>query len=238
MSILLDIGFLALFVLTVVLAAKRGFFATLMSLAAYVVSLLGAKLLSTALAPQIFERYFADEMRREVIERLDGVRAADYVAQFEKAIQAIPDYVNGMMQLLGIQKEDVIQKLQTSPLRKKDMVENVMANFVSPVTTAVIRTLLFVVIAFLLSIVLRFVAEGLNRVIKGLPAIKQINTSLGVVIGVIRGAIIVLLLALCLSVISGFVDNPKLLDAVQHSHVEIAARGFLNSISGYAASKL
>ena len=63
MSIVLDVAFLAVFALVIFIAAKRGFFATLMALAAYVISLIGAKLLSTALAPMLYENYFQAQLQ-------------------------------------------------------------------------------------------------------------------------------------------------------------------------------
>ena len=236
MSILLDVAFLAIFALVVFFAAKKGFFATLMALAAYVASLIGAKLLSTALAPQIYENYFADQLRETVATQLTDVGVTDYAAQIESTIRSIPEFVGGIMETLGISKEQILTQLQNSPLQGKRMIDNIMTNFVSPVTTAVIRTVLFVVIALLLSVLLRIVASLLNKLIKKLPAIKQINTSLGVVLGVIRGAIVVVLVALCLDVVAGFVGNPTLTDMVRHSYVETAISGFFNSISGYVTA--
>ena len=235
--LLLDVLFLLLFAGTIFLAAKRGFFKTMISLAAYVLSLIGAKVLSTALAPQVYDRFFAARLHEEVASRLQPIAPNDYMGQFEAAFDALPRYVNGLMQLLGISNESVTDTLSHAQLRKTDMVENVMTNFVSPVTTAVIRMILFAVIAFVLSVVLRIVGELLIRVIKHLPVIKQIDTGLGVVLGVIRGVLIVLLVALCLDVLAGMVNSPAFLEAVDQSKVESVVRGFLNSISGYVAAK-
>ena len=235
--LLLDLCFLLLFAGTVYLAAKRGFFATLVSLAAYVLALLGAKGLSTALAPQIYNRFFAEQLTETVTEKLTGVLPNDYTQQVEAGLDAMPRYVNGLMQMLGISNEKIMDTLETSPLAKTNMVENVMTNFVSPVTTAVIRTILFVLIAFFLSVVLRIVGEVLIRLIKHLPVIKQIDTGLGVVLGVIRGVLLILIVALCLDLIAGSLNNPTFMETVDQSKVESVVRGFLNSISGYVTAK-
>ena len=58
MQYLLDLGFLAVFALTIFVSAKRGFFATLIDLAAYVVAFVAAKLFSQQLAPVIFQSSF------------------------------------------------------------------------------------------------------------------------------------------------------------------------------------
>ena len=83
---------------------------------------------------------------------------------------------------------------------------------------------------------LKVVFHLLNRVIKELPAIKQINTGLGVVLGVLRGVVLVFLLALGLGLVSGLVANDWLIEAVRHSYVEKWVSGFLDSISGFVAA--
>ncbi|MBQ5970368.1 MAG: CvpA family protein [Clostridia bacterium] len=235
--LLLDLGFLVLFACTVYFAAKRGFFATLISLAAYVLALLGAKGLSSSLAPQIYERHFASQMREAVAARLDGIAPTDYSSQVDAAYQAMPGYVRGIAQMLGISNEKISDVLQTAPQAKQGVIDNVMTYFVAPVATAAIRFILFAVIALVLALVLRVVGEVLIRVIKHLPVIKQIDTGLGVVLGVIRGVLLVLILALCLSVIAGSVNQPAFMEAVDQSKVESVVRNFLNSISGYVPAK-
>lgn len=233
MQYLLDLGFLAVFGLTIFVSAKRGFFATLIDLAAYVVSLVAAKIFSQQLAPVIFQSSFEAPLRNEITEGLAKVGVTDYAAQIEATLRSLPDSVSGLMELIGVNKEQLLQKLQSSPLAGKHVVDSIMESVAAPVATAVIRTVLFVVIAVVLCVVLRVVCTLLDKVIKKLPAIRQINTGLGVVLGVLRGALVVFLLALLVNVVAGFSGNETFIAAAQDSLVEKAVHGFLSSISGY-----
>ena len=91
---------------------------------------------------------------------------------------------------------------------------------------------LFVIIACVLTAVLKIVFRLINRLIKEAPALKQVNTGLGVVLGVLRGAVLVFLVALALGLLSGLIANEWLIEAVRHSYVEKWVSGFLDSISG------
>ncbi len=233
MQYLLDLGFLAVFGLTIFISAKRGFFASLIDLAAYVVSLVAAKVFSQQLAPAVFRSAFEAPLRTEITEGLAKVGATDYAAQIEAALRSLPASVSGVMELIGINKETLIRRLSESPLAGKNVVNSLMESVVSPVATAVIRTVLFVVIALVLSVVLRVVCTLLDKLIKKLPAIKQINAGLGVVLGVLRGLLVVFLLALLVDVVAGFTANEDFIAAAQGSFVEKAVHGFLTSISGY-----
>lgn len=233
MQYLLDLGFLAVFALTIYISAKRGFFATLIDLGAYVVSLVAAKVFSQQLAPVIFQNSFEAPLRTEITEGLAKVGVTDYAAQIEATLRSLPASVSGVMELIGINRDQLIQKLTESPLAGKNVVNSIMESVATPVATAVIRTVLFVVIAVVLSVVLRVVCTLLDKLIKKLPAIKQINAGLGVVLGVLRGLLVVFLIALLVNVVAGFTANEEFISAVQGSIVEKAVHGFLTSISGY-----
>ena len=233
MHYMLDFLFLIVFALTIFVSAKRGFFASLIDLGAFVISLVAAKVFSQSLAPLIYQSSFEAPLRDQVAASLGKVGVTDYAAQIEATLRALPDPVAGVMELLGIRKEELLEKLSNSPLAGKNMIDNIMANVVSPAAVAVIRTVLFVIIALVVCAALRAVCMALNGLIKKLPAIRQVNTGLGVVLGVLRGLLVVFLAALLLNVIAGFTANEAFIAAVQNSVVENAARGFLTSISGY-----
>ena len=233
MQYLLDVGFLAVFALTVYISAKRGFFASLIDLGAYVISLIAAKLFSQQFAPQMYAATLEGPLREQVAASLGKVGVTDYAAQIKATLRSLPESVSGVMDLIGIDRNQLLKELSSGPLAGKNMVNNIMESVVSPVGTAVVRTLMFLVIAVVLSVVLRVVCTLLNGAIQKLPAIKQINTGLGVVLGVLRGALVVLLVALLLGVVAGVTDNKDFISLVKDSMIEKAVGGFLTSISGY-----
>lgn len=233
MSYILDLCFVAVLVLSVVLAAKKGFFATLLDLAAYVLSLIGAKLFSAQFAPAAYEALVQPALRSRIVQGLGAAADADFGTQITSALKSLPNAISGMMQMLGISRESLIQKVESLDLTGKHAVDRLMRAAVDPLATAIVRTALFVLIGLVLSVILKFVFHLLNRVIKDVPAIKQINTGLGVVLGLLRGAVVVFLLALAIGLISGLVANERLIEIVRHSYVEKWVSGFMDSISGY-----
>lgn len=236
MTYIVDLVFAAVFIITIISAARKGFFGTLFDLAAYVVSFVGAKLLSTNFAPGVYSNFFDASFRARIEAGLGDVAKTDYSAQIESTLKAIPNAISGIMEMIGISKDQLIEKVSNANISGKNLVDTIMNSVVSPVTTAIIRTVLFVAIAMLLSMVLRIVVKSLNKIIKKLPAIRQVNTGLGVVLGALKGALVVFLLALLTSVIAGFTSNEAFIESVNGSFVENTVRGFLNSISGYIAA--
>ena len=236
MSYILDICFVAILALSVLIAAKKGFFATLLDLAAYVLSMIGAKLFSTQMAPGVYASLVQPTLRERIVAGFGPAAAADIGKQVHDALQAIPDSIAGVMQLMGISRESLMEKVQSLDLTGKHAVDRLMRAAVDPIATAVVRTALFVIIAFVLTIVLKVLFRLLNHIIKEVPAIKQINTGLGVVLGILRGVVLVFLIALTVGLVSGLIANDWLIEAVRHSYVEKWVSGFLDSISGYVTA--
>jgi len=236
MSYILDLCFVAVLVLSVVLAAKKGFFATLLDLAAYVLSLIGAKLFSAQFAPAVYSAFLQQPLRSRVVQGFASAADVDIGAQITAALKSLPHAISGMMEILGISRESLMQKVERIDLTGKHAIDRLMSHVVDPVATAVVRTAMFVLIAFVLCVVLKIVFHFLNHLIKEVPAIKQINTGLGVVLGLLRGAVLVFLLALAVGLVSGLIANEKLIEIVHQSYVEKWLSGFMNSISGFVTA--
>ena len=233
MSYIIDILLVGVLVLVAVVAARRGFFATLFDLAGYVISFVAAKICSSTFAPKIFSQYFEQYIRERVTASLGNVASADYSAHLSSAIDSIPDSLSGVMELIGVNKDQLMQQVSQADVSGENLVRNIMTNIATPVGTAVIRTILFVALTIVFSFVLKFVVRLLDKVIKKLPAIKQINSGLGFVLGAVKGILVVIIVALLVGVIAGLTGNQKFIDAANNSIIIETVKGLLKSISGY-----
>ena len=233
MNYIIDIIFAALFVIIVIAAAKKGFFMTLFELAAYVVSLIGAKLLSSAFAPQVYNAWVRPVMEKTLMQNLGEVGEKDIVGQTAAAIDSIPASLDGVLSMIGINREALVESVSQSEFAGKNVTQNLMNRVVTPVSTAIIQTILFILLVIVLSFVLRLVIRSLNKMIKNLPALKQINTSLGAVLGIVKGILVIVVLALIVGSLSGVFGNERFVETVNDSFVVGATRRLLDSISGY-----
>lgn len=234
MQYIIDIALVAVFGIVVAVSAKKGFFVTLFELAAYLISVVSAKILSASLAPQFFENFFSGAIKDKITQSLGDVAQADYSAKVAAAIDSIPQQFDGIMQSIGVNKQELVSQVSGTGLSGQKFIDHLMTSIVSPVATAVIRVLLFVVIAFVLSIVLRVVVRVLDKVIKKLPVIGNINSGLGAVLGIIKGLLVVVLLALIISTVSSFTTSQQFIEVANSSIIIKGINGILLSISGYS----
>ncbi len=234
MQYIIDIVFLAIFGLIIAVSAKKGFFLTLFELGAYLISIVTSKILSASIAPQVYENFFSRSIKQSVTNALGDVSSVDVSVRTAAAIDSIPEQFDGLIKLIGIDKTALVNQVASSNLSGEKFIQNFMDTVISPISTAVIRVLLFIAISFVLSLVLRIVVKLLNKVIKKLPVIGDINSGLGAVLGIVKGLLVVVLLALILSSVSSFIASKPFVDAVGSSVIVKAVNGILVSISGYS----
>ncbi len=233
MSYIIDILLVAVLVVTAVVAAKKGFFATLFDLAGYVVSFVAAKICSSSFAPKIFTQYFETYIKDRITSSLGDVATADYSAQIESAIESIPDSLSGVMELIGIDRAQLVEQVSNADISGENLINNIMDNIAQPVGVAVIRTILFIVLTIAFSFVLKLVVRLLDKVIKKLPAVKRINSGLGFALGAVKGVLVVIIVALLVGVVAGLTGNDAFIKAAEDSLIIDTVKGLLKSISGY-----
>ncbi|MCL2545532.1 MAG: CvpA family protein, partial [Clostridia bacterium] len=94
------------FALVVWMAARRGFLRTVLQLGAWILSIAVAGALSAALAPPIYEAFFAGPARllieRNIGAAVEGSQAAQYAQQ---VIEELPEAVRQLAGVAGVSTE-------------------------------------------------------------------------------------------------------------------------------------
>ncbi len=232
MTYIADIIIIAVFLITVIVSYKKGFFRSLFDLIGTLVSVLMARVLSASLAPQGFEMFIKEPARATLTNTLGTVGTTDYGAQVESAVNSIPDSFSGIMNLIGIDKQAILEKVSASELAQGNLVDNIMENIVTPVGTAIIQFVLFVILAVVLTLALKIVVKLLDFIIKKLPVVKSLNKGLGIVIGVIRGFITVIIVSMLIGTVVSFIGNEEIIQAVNSSVIISAVQNLMSSFSG------
>ncbi len=232
MQYIIDIALLAVFILTIVFAAKRGFFKSLFDLAAYVIAVVAARLVSVSVSPPIFRQYFSPSIETQLVKQLDGASAMDYGEKIEAALSSIPDSLSGMLTMIGIDKDEIAARLSSTQLTSDNLVATLMDKVISPVVTALLQMLIFVLLAVVFRLLLQIVVRLCDGVIKKLPAINKMNTALGGVLGAVKGVFVVLLVALIVGAAASMIQYEPFVQAADNSLIMKAVRSIITSVSG------
>ena len=232
MEYIVDIIILVIFAAIVISSIRKGFFKSLFELAGTLISLAISRALSEGFAPQVFDTFIKKGAEAYLANALGDVGTKDYVLQAQETLNSIPEALNGIMSLMGIDKQMLLEKVQNADLGGANLVESLMSSVVGPVATAVVQFVLFVILAVVVGFVLKIVVKLLDGVIKKLPAVKQLNTGLGAVFGVLRGIIVVAIISMLIGIIASFIGNETFIEVVNNSIIVDTFQNAISAVSG------
>ena len=201
MAYLFDVLLVALFALCVFFGWRRGFIKTVSGL----IALAAAVLVSSALCGPIAQWVYTGTLEPTISSTLEAQLPAEVLPgadEIDVALEKLPSFVTDLLVVGEVgDGEAVLSKLGTVANGENlaaAITEKVITPIVLPLLEMLCSVILFVVVYFIAMLVLRL----LNLVAK-LPVLKQLNGLLGVVAGVITGAVWVIFAARILYVVAG-----------------------------------
>ena len=233
MTYIVDIIIVAIFALIIIISAVKGFFKSFIDFAGSMIAVLLARIFSERCAKAVFDSVIAPGAEKLLGQNLGEVGTVDYTQQIENALNSLPEGLDGILQIMGIDSQTIMDKASSGiDLNGENLVESLMNTIVIPVGTAVLQFILFVIFAVVLIIAIRIFAKLFDKIFKKLPVIKGLNKSLGAVFGILRGLIIVVVVSMLISVVVSFTDNEMLITCVENSIIVNAVSGAVSSLIG------
>ncbi len=233
MAYIVDIILVAIFALIILVSAKKGFFRSFIDFAGSMIAVLVARGLSESFAKSVFDSIVAPGARKLLAQNLGDVGTTDYSQQIENAINSLPEGLDGILQIMGINSQSIMDKASEGVnLNGDNLVESLMNTVVTPIGTAVLQFVLFVILAVALIFIIKVSARLFDKIFKKLPVIKSLNKSLGAVFGVLRGLIIVVIVSMLISVLVSATGNEALITSVENSIIVKAVSGMMSSLIG------
>ncbi|MCL2013926.1 MAG: CvpA family protein [Oscillospiraceae bacterium] len=201
-SIIIDIVTVAVIGLFVVIAYKRGFIATILSLASFVLSSVIASILSRPIAAWIFSAFIqpglTDYATTEIGKLPVGV---DVSSALSGLFDKLPEYIKNYIEPGTIEQVAAIG--ENSPDALENIASGAIDTVLAPVIIALVSSLVFLILFIVLTIVFRLVAKMLTFV-NSIPIVGTANRVLGAVAGLLQGLIIVSAAAILFDFIAGF----------------------------------
>lgn len=186
MKYLLDAVVILIFLLCVFIGHKRGFIKTVTGIVAFLAALAVSALLCGPVAGLVYDK----AVEPAIIETVDTqLEQSDSTAieGLDSAYQSLPDVVKNLLAQAGVESvDDLSKKLMSmdTNVPVSDNINAVVESVLLPLLKALCSLLLFLIAYIIASIVLRV----LNIVAK-LPLLKQVNKTLGLVGGIVSGAL-------------------------------------------------
>lgn len=229
MQIALDIAFAVILVISMIVGYKRGFVKGLMDLAASLIAVVAARILSVSLAPQVFSEYFESGIKESLSEKIYEL-GSNAAAQVQSAIDSIPS-ISGFLSIAGVDEAEAVKIIgENANAGSAEVVDTLMSTVVSPVATFVIRIVLFIILFFACLLLLKIITKLLDKVTK-LPVLKQANKAFGFLFGAVKGIIIIFIVCAVIQLIAGFSNSKTLSELVTNSYIMTAFNAVMGSVS-------
>lgn len=213
---IIDIILIGVVVLSALIAARKGFFLTLMSIASAFVALIGAKILADPVAQIVYDNILRKPVLAKVQTMLpETLTSSDPQTILNGILEQLPDGVAAMVENYGILDSAVAAAGDATTFFSMD---NLEVNYIKPFCISVLSLLATVVVFYVLFVVLRMFSRMLNRLIYKNKK-QPVNRFLGAALGVVRSAIPLAVLVLLLNFAADYNINDSLTVAVENSKI-------------------
>lgn len=202
MSLIIDIAFLFVALMTLVHYTKKGFIKTVFKFGNLVISVIVSALIGPSLAPWVSANYIAAPMHAAVVRALEGLVAfsgGSFHNAFASIMARLPMWLSNLIR--STDAEEAMAKLTESAMRNIDATATAVSSKAAFIVSAAISYAALFIGSYLL---LKFLIVPLLDKLFDLPVLHWINSFLGFVVGALASFVNVMLIAYLVSFLSRF----------------------------------
>lgn len=188
-ALFLDLALFAILVIAVVVAAKRGFLATVLKLCGTALALAISWFAATGLSDTVFDTFFKNNLIEKTSQMISEGGQVSIQTVVDKIAAFLPESL--VERLIGSSEQ--LQGVLDSgtPGVASQVVDQVIAPLFLPIISVVVFFVCFAVT----SVIIGFLTSALTNV-NNIPIMGALNRTLGIFAGVVLG-VVYILLALC-----------------------------------------
>ncbi len=203
MTYVLDAAVVLLFVLAVYIGHRRGFIKTVAGIAAFAVALVVASVLAAPLAGWTYDTFVEPSLVTALEEQMTAA-GSNISAQIGAAYDAMPSLVQNLLAQFGVVDAGALEQLVWAGREEMSSSPTYLVfDAVRSVLLPFVEALCSLVLFFMTNILAAILLRALDVVAK-LPLLKQVNKTLGVVGGIVSGALWVLVAVTVIQVVAAF----------------------------------
>ncbi|MDL2286949.1 CvpA family protein [Eubacteriales bacterium OttesenSCG-928-G02] len=206
MSALLDIIIVVIIGLTIFFAVKNGFVKTVLSGASFLIAVIIAFSFVSPLKAAFMETKLAESVKETVNETLADMISEDKDDYDPNELKELPEFFE-MLEIFGIDKAEMEKKWDSWRDSNTEKLRNDLVEYISePIINVVVTIVAFLVLFLGSLILLKIVTYILDRVLM-LPALKQANKLLGLVVGIVLALVKVYLFCAVINLLLPFGES-------------------------------
>lgn len=207
--IMYDLAAVILILLTVSYSSQKGFASTIVGLIGYVAAFFGANFVSKAGAQILYTTVFKQKVITFLQEQsLQSTELEELFSQLQKSIAELPKLINNIAGVVQFDEASISAAVGNSI---QETVLGLEQTIIRPAITGFISMVLFVVLFFVFSLLVRSITKAVGYVSK-MPLFSPVDRFLGGILGLVQSGIYLYLICVGFHFIFYFVGSMKYLN--------------------------
>lgn len=201
MSYIIDIIAIAILAIVLIVGYKQGFIQSLLRLVGCIAAFVLAFSFSAPAAEFIYDSWVAPGLETKLLENVGETTKTTVSEQLSALLEGLPAPIATVLENNDKLQDSLGQLGDNAASTGEALVGAVMQNVIEPITVALLRFVVFI----LLFLVLLFVAKLLVKLVKPitkLPLVRQADGLLGAAFGAVKGVIFVLAFVTIIQIIA------------------------------------
>lgn len=217
---ILDIILILIMVITMIRSMRKGFLRCVLSLVCVVVAVIGASALCKPAAEWCYDNIADAVVVNSIKSELDSFLNDDSGTNAVKsAVESVPTVVIDQLDSLGLDLESLINGITELDLSSEETAVQISQQIVRPGALIVLRLICYLILFLIIRFICGIATNIIHRVLNVTP-LKKANKFLGAILGLAKGAAIIIAVALLLNLYVSIVkDNDVLNQAIEFSHI-------------------
>lgn len=212
----LDAFLVLLLISTILYCAKRGLMRSLAGIIALIAAAAIAVHFCAPLAEACYGRFLHERVLAIAEAKIQDAEDATLTAEYANGVlKALPDVVVKAAEGVGVDVETLGQKTAQLPHATAASLEQAL---LAPVVTAALKVLLFLIMLAVIGVLIQLALTPLIKALHKKPVLGKTDRALGAVFGLLRGAVLVAVLAMLLRV-AGEIVGTRFAEAVDKSRI-------------------
>ena len=192
MAYVLDGVVILIMVLAIAFGYRRGFIRSIVQLVGLVAAFLLAFSFSETVSPYVYDSFINESLHETVSQALQAEGSSTAADRLDAAVEKLPAVVGDMISG-NPQAQNMIESLgEKADATAAQLADTLVTDIIRPIVVAVLRFVAFLVLFFVLLLLVKLLS-GLVKPITKLPLIRQADGLLGACVGVLKGALFVVI---------------------------------------------
>lgn len=218
-----DVVLAIILLIFIVKGKKNGLSSLIATGAAFLLSFLTAKALAPTIGEWIVQNYISPEVEGEIAYRLSDVTAIT----LDAVRNAVPEILNSLISSAG---KDIAEMFNASAFKGYDsaaaataITEKVLIPLILPLVKRAVFTVAFILVFAILKAVFKPIVAVFN-----LPVLKQLDSTAGVLVGAIKGLVIVVVISMLIAEAASIFDISLLTRIAEQSKIISFVAGLIH----------